>query len=284
MDNNKQIILVIGLAAIAVALLLYIAFSPSEEEIIQESPYVQQIEEEAKRDDALIDSLNQVVDGLNVRIDSVRAQMDSTSKSNQVLLTTLTRLTNEMNEYQRLTTTLKGDLEMAQAARDSLRDSLFEQTNRLQRVTEALEKAHADLQVTKEDLKVTQEDLKVTQEDLKTTQEDLEDAKEIISSVLVYIGTEDNLKEQGYLHTWRRIRKNYKIINFPGVDNTDVVKVAIGETITVQGRLAAVCDDHGKLSKDKEYAISEDKEAQTLTISFSDPLLAGQRVLIVLKN
>ena len=215
MDNNKQIILVIGLAAIAVALLLYIAFSPSEEEIIQESPYVQQIEEEAKRDDALIDSLNQVVDGLNVRIDSVRAQMDSTSKSNQVLLTTLTRLTNEMNEYQRLTTSLKGDLEMAQAARDSLRDSLFEQTNRLQRVTEALEKAHEDLQATKEDLKVTQEDLKVTQEDLKTTQEDLEDAKEIISSVLVYVGTEDNLKEQGYLHTWRRIRKNYKIINFP---------------------------------------------------------------------
>ena len=284
MDNNKQIILVIGLAAIAVALLLYIAFSPSEEEIIQESPYVQQIEEEAKRDDALIDSLNQVVDGLNVRIDSVRAQMDSTSKSNTVLLTTLTRLTNEMNEYQRLTTTLKGDLEMAQAARDSLRDSLFEQTSRLQRVTEALEKAHEDLQATKEDLKVTQEDLKVTQEDLKTTQEDLEDAKEIISSVLVYVGTEDNLKEQGYLHTWRRIRKNYKIINFPGVDNTDVVKVAIGETITVQGRLAAVCDDHGKLSKDKEYAISEDKEAQTLTISFSDPLLVGQRVLIVLKN
>ena len=95
---------------------------------------------------------------------------------------------------------------------------------------------------------------------------------------------EDNLKEQGYLHTWRRIRKNYKIINFPGVDNTDVKKVAIGETITVQGRLAAVCDDHGKLSKDKEYAISEDKAAQTLTISFSDHLLAGQRVLIVLKN
>ena len=284
MDNNKQIILVIGLAAIAVALLLYIAFSPSEEEIIQESPYVQQIEEEAKRDDALIDSLNQVVDGLNVRIDSVRAQMDSTSKSNQVLLTTLTRLTNEMNEYQRLTTTLKGDLEMAQAARDSLRNSLFEQTNRLQRVTEALEKAHADLKVTKEDLKVTKEDLKVTKEDLKTTQEDLEDAKEIISSVLVYVGIEDNLKEQGYLHTWRRIRKNYKIINFPGVDNTDVKKVAIGETMTVQGRLAAVCDDHGKLSKDKEYAISEDKAAQTLTISFSDPLLAGQRVLIVLKN
>ena len=34
----------------------------------------------------------------------------------------------------------------------------------------------------------------------------------------------------------------------------------------------------------QEYAISEDKAAQTLTISFSDHLLAGQRVLIVLKN
>lgn len=284
MDNNKQIILVIGLAAIAVALLLYIAFSPSEEEIIQESPYVQQIEEEAKRDEAIIDSLNQVVEGLNVRIDSVRTQMDSTSTSNKVLLTTLNRLNNEIKEYRRLTTSLKGDIEIVQAARDSLRNSLFEQTNRLQRVTEALEKAYEDLKVTKEDLKVTKEDLKVTKEDLKVTQEDLKDAEEIISSVLVYVGVEDNLKEQGYLHTWRRIRKNYKIINFPDVDNTDVKKVAIGEAITVQGRLAAVCDDHGKLGKDKEYTLSEDKEAQTLTISFSDQLLVGQRVLIVLKN
>ena len=284
MQNNKQIILVIGIAAIAVALLLYIAFLPSEEEIIQESPYVMQMEEEAKRDDALIDSLNMVVEGLNVRIDSVRAQMDSTSTSNKVLLTTLHRLTNEMKEYRRLTTTLRGDLENVTASRDSLRNSLFEQTSRLQRVTEALEKAHKESQKLREDLQATQQDLQVTQENLEVTKEDLKDAKEIISSVLVYIGIEDNLKEQGYLHTWRRIRKNYKIINFPDVDNTDVVKVAIGETITVQGQLAAVCDDHGKLGKDKEYTLSEDKEAKTLTISFSDPLLIGQRILIVLKN
>lgn len=284
MNNNKQIILVIGIAAIALALLLYIAFLPSEEEIIKESPYVMQIEEEAKRDAALIDSLNMVVEGLNVRIDSVRAQMDSASTSNKVLLTTLHRVTNEMKEYRRLTVSLQGDLEQVAAARDSLRNSLFEQTNRLQRVTEALEKAHKESQKLREDLQATQQDLQVTQQDLKVTQEDLKDAEEIISSVLVYVGIEDNLKEQGYLHTWRRIRKNYKIINFPDVDNTDVKKVAIGEDITVQGELAAVCDDHGKLSKDKEYALSEDKAAQTVTISFSDPLLVGQRILIVLKN
>lgn len=284
MDNNKQIILVVAIAAIALALLLYIAFLPSEEEIIKESPYVMQIEEEAKRDEAIIDSLNMVVDNLNVRIDSVRTQMDSSRTSNKVLLTTLHRVTNEMKEYRRLTVSLSGDLEMVQATRDSLRNILFEQTNRLQRVTEALEKAHNESQQLRADLQVTQEDLKDTKEDLQVTKEDLQDAKEIISSVLVYIGTEDNLKEQGYLHTWRRIRKNYKIINFPDVDNTDIKRVAIGETITVQGRLAAVCDDHGKLGKDKEYALTEDKEAQTLSISFSDPLLVGQRILIVLKN
>lgn len=284
MNNNKQIILVIGIAAIALALLLYIAFLPSEEEIIKESPYVMQIEEEAKRDEAIIDSLNQVVNNLNVRIDSVRAQMDSTSTSNKVLLTTLHRVTNEMKEYRRLTVSLQGDMEMIQAARDSLRNILFEQTNRLQRVTEALEKAHKESQQLRADLQVTQEDLQVTKEDLQVTKEDLQDAQDIINSVLVYIGTEDNLKEQGYLHTWRRIRKNYKIINFPDVDNTDVKKVPIGETVTVQGELAAVCDDHGKLGKDKEYALTEDKEAQTLSISFSDPLLVGQRILIVLKN
>ncbi len=284
MNNNKQIILVIGIAAIALALLLYIAFLPSEEEIIKESPYVMQIEEEAKRDEAIIDSLNLVVNNLNVRIDSVRAQMDSTSTSNKVLLTTLHRVTNEMKEYRRLTVSLQGDMEMIQAARDSLRNILFEQTNRLQRVTEALEKAHKESQQLRADLQVTQEDLQVTKEDLQVTKEDLQDAQDIINSVLVYIGTEDNLKEQGYLHTWRRIRKNYKIVNFPDVDNTDVKKVPIGETVTVQGELAAVCDDHGKLGKDKEYALTEDKEAQTLSISFSDPLLIGQRVLIVLKN
>ena len=284
MNNNKQIILVIGIAAIALALLLYIAFLPSEEEIIKESPYVMQIEEEAKRDEALIDSLNQVVNHLNVRIDSVRTQMDSTSTSNKVLLTTLHRVTNEMKEYRRLSVSLTGDLEMVQAARDSLRNSLFEQTNRLQRVTEALEKAHKESRQLRADLQVTKEDLQDTKEDLQDTKENLQDAKEIISSVLVYIGTEDNLKEQGYLHTWRRIRKNYKIVNFPDVDNIDVKKVPIGETVTVQGKLAAVCDDHGKLGKDKEYALTEDKESQTLSISFSDPLLVGQRVLIVLKN
>ncbi len=284
MNNNKQIILVIGIAAIALALLLYIAFLPSEEEIIKESPYVMQIEEEAKRDEAIIDSLNLVVNNLNVRIDSVRAQMDSTSTSNKVLLTTLHRVTNEMKEYRRLTVSLQGDMEMIQAARDSLRNILFEQTNRLQRVTEALEKAHKESQQLRADLQVTQEDLQVTKEDLQVTKEDLQDAQDIINSVLVYIGTEDNLKEQGFLHTWRRIRKNYKIVNFPDVDNTDVKKVPIGETVTVQGELAAVCDDHGKLGKDKEYALTEDKEAQTLSISFSDPLLVGQRVLIVLKN
>ena len=284
MQNNKQIILVIGTAAIALALLLYIAFLPSEEEIIQESPYVMQMEEEAQRDAALIDSLDQVVVDLNARIDSVRTQMDSSSTSNKVLLTTLHRVTNEMQEYRRLTVSLQGDLEQVTVNRDSLRNSLFEQTNRLQRVTEALEKAHRESEKLRADLQVTQENLEVTQENLEVTQEDLKDAKEIISSVLVYVGTEDKLKEQGYLHTWRRIRKNYKIINFPDVDNTDVMKVEIGKALSVQGELAAVCDDHGKLGKDKEYQLSEDKEAQTLSISFSDALLVGQRVLIVLKN
>lgn len=284
MNNNKQIILVIGTAAIALALLLYIAFLPSEEEIIQESPYVMQMDEEAKRDDALIDSLNLVVNNLNVRIDSVRAQMDSSRTSNKILLTTLHRVNNELEEYRRLTLSLQGDLKIVQAARDSLRNNLFEQTSRLQRVTEALEKAHRESQKLREDLQATQQDLQITKEDLQVTKEDLEEAKEIISSVLVYVGTEDDLKQKGYLHTWRRIRKNYKIVNFPDIDNTDVVKVGIGETYTVSGNLAAVCDDHGKLGKGKEYELSEDKSAQTLSISFSDPLLIGQRVLIVLKN
>ena len=102
-------------------------------------------------------------------------------------------------------------------------------------------------------------------------------------SVFVYKGREKALIQQGYLETSRRIRKSYKIVDFPDiVGNTDIEKVGIGEPFTVKDTIAALCDYHGKLSKGKEYTLSKGKSGQTL-IFFRNSMI-GQRILVVLKD
>lgn len=281
MKNNKQIIAVIGGAAIVLGLLLYVALQPSEEQIVRENLYVQQLEADAERYAAQADSLNLVVESLNARIDTVRAQMDSARTDNKILLTTLRRVTNESREYQRLykeqralvdrlrdeITRVKAgaatQIERLKTSLDSLNSTLSEQAIRLTRMTNSLKKA---------------------EEENRALREKNRALRETLQSVLVYVGTEDGLKQQGYLDTSRRfVRKNYKMTNFPDIDNADIIKVGIGETFRVQGELAALCDRHGKLGKGKEYELGEGRDGQ-FHITFSDSALAGQRILAVLKN
>lgn len=281
MKNNKQIIAVIGGAAIVLGLLLYIALQPSEEQIVRENLYVQQLEADAERYAAQADSLNLVVESLNARIDTVRAQMDSARTDNKILLTTLRRVTNESREYQRLykeqralvdrlrdeITRVKAgaatQIDQLKTSLDSLNSTLSEQAIRLTRMTNSLKKA---------------------EEENRALREKNRALRETLQSVLVYVGTEDGLKQQGYLDTSRRfVRKNYKMTNFPDIDNADIIKVGIGETFRVQGELAALCDRHGKLGKGREYELGEGQDGQ-FHITFSDSALAGQRILAVLKN
>jgi len=275
-ENNRRIILVIGGAAVVLATLLYIAFLPESEEVVKENPYVKQLEGEVELYAAQVDSMNAVVDNLNTRIDVVRAQMDSSRASNKILLATLGRVTNQMKEYKRLYTeqrslndklrseisqvTTERDLATTQVTElktsvDSLNTELYEQTIRLTRIESSLEEALQETEV----------------------------LRETVNSVLVYIGTEDALKQQGYLNTSRFIRKSYKITGFPDINSNGVIKVGVGETFTLQGELAALCDRHGKLGKGKEYELSQGQSGQTL-VSFSDPMLAGQRILAILKK
>ena len=276
MENNRRIILVIGGAAVVLAALLYIAFLPESEEVVKENPYVKQLESEVELYAAQVDSMNGVVDNLNTRIDLVRTQMDSARASNKVLLATLHRVTNQMKEYQRLYkeqrslndklrseithVTSERDLATTQVTElktsvDSLNTELYEQTIRLTRMESSLEEALQETEV----------------------------LRETVNSVLVYIGTEDALKQQGYLNTSRFIRKSYKITSFPDINSNDVIKVGVGETFTLQGELDELCDRHGKLGKGKEYELSKGQSGQTL-VSFSDPMLAGQRILAILKK
>lgn len=244
----------------------------------QKDPLVAQLEQEVEMYTAQIDSMNIVVDDLNSRIDVIRTQMDSARASNQVLLASLHRVTNQMKEYQRLYSEqralndkLRSEISQVRTERDlartearvlksavdSLNNELYEQTIRLTRLESSLEQALAE------------------SKDLRRT----------ATSVLVYVGTENELKQKGYLDTWRPalFSKNYKSTSFPDVNtNPNVRRISPGETFTLQGKLVALCDRHGKLGKGKEYEISQGPQGQTL-ITFTEAMLTGQRLLAVIE-
>jgi hypothetical protein len=276
--DNKKIILIVGAVAVVLAIILIIALMPREPEV---DPYVVQLESEVSMFTGQIDSLNVVVDGLNGRLDTVRSQMDSSRASNRRLLSSLHNVTNELREYkslykeqQELNKKLVSELTQVRVEKDrattevkelkvefdKINTALYEKTTRLVRLEASLEDA---------------------MDQAKTM-------KETATSVLVFVGTEDQLKEAGYLKAGRSFfRKNYKLIGFPDVADTKkktgVLKISMGETLALSGELDVLADRHGKLNKGDEYEVSKGPAGQTL-VTFIDATLEGQRILAVLKK
>ncbi|HAA77823.1 TPA: hypothetical protein DCE37_22175 [Candidatus Latescibacteria bacterium] len=274
--ENKNVLIAVGAGAIILAVIFIIALMPTEPKV---DPYVVQLESEVATYTSQIDSMNNVVDGLNGRINTLRTQMDSARASNKVLLASLRKVTNEMKEYrrlygeqkrsnERLITELKQAREEKEAVVtevktlkgevDSLNNALYSKTVRLVRLESNLEEAI---------------------EEKKTLEE-------TATSVLVITGTEDDLKEKGFLKTWRAaiFSKNYRLISFPDVlESNQIKRISLGETLALAGELQAICDRHGKLEKGKEYEVSDGPGGQSL-ITFIDNTLEGQRILAVLKN
>ena len=274
--ENKNVLIGVGAGAIILAIVFVIALMPNEPEV---DPYVVQLESEVATYTSQIDSMNNVVDGLNGRINTLRTQMDSSRASNQVLLSSLRKVTNEMKEYRRLYSEQKKaneiliselkqarednesaaiDVQGLKTEVDSLNNALYTKTVRLVRLESGLEEAL----------------------------EEKKALEETATSVLVVTGTADDLKTKGYLKTWRAaiFSKNYRVIDFPDVLDSNLIKrISLGETLALMGELEAICDRHGKMEKGKEYEVSKGPGGQSL-ITFIDDTLRGQRVLAVLKD
>ncbi len=274
--ENKNVLIAVGAGAIILAVVFVIALMPTEPEV---DPYVVQLESEVATYTSQIDSMNNVVDGLNGRINTLRTQMDSARASNKVLIASLRKVTNEMKEYRRLygeqkraNEKLITELKQVRADNeattvevkglrtevDSLNNALYTKTVRLVRLESSLEEA--------------MEEKKALEETAK--------------SVLVITGLEDELKESGYLKTWRAaiFSKNYRVVDFPDVLESNTIKrISLGETLVLAGELQAICDRHGKLEKGKEYEVSKGPSGQSL-ITFIDDTLQGQRILAVFKD
>ena len=268
----------VGIGAVILAIVFVIALLPDEPVV---DPYVVELESEVATYTAQIDSMDNVVIGMNDRINTLRTQMDSARTSNKVLLSSLRKVTNEMKEYRRLygeqkraNERLVNELKQVRAEReqsteevrtlkyevDSLNTALYSKTVRLVRLESSLEQALEEKRL----------------------------LSETATSVLVIQGTEDDLKQSGYLKTSRSFfRKKFRVESFPDVlegDRRDeVMRISLGETLALNGELEALCDRHGKLEKGKEYEVSKGPPGQSL-ITFIDDTLQGQRILAVVKD
>ena len=277
--DNRRIILIVGAAAVVLAVILIIAFMPREPEV---DPYVVQLEGEVAMYTSQADSLLSVVDGLDSRLNTVRAEMDTARSANRKLLTSLRKVNGELRQFQRLyreqqemNTKLVAELKTARDEKeqateqviqlktsvDSLNTELYAKTTRLVRLESSLEEALSQAR----------------------------SMKEAVTSVLVYVGTEEELKTGGYLKAGRSmfLRKSFKSVGFPDVtdeqNRNQVMRVAIGETLVIQGKLDALADRHGELKKGDEFEESQGPPGQTL-VTFIDSMMAGQRILAVVKR
>ena len=282
--ENRNIIIGVGIAAVVLAVILF-ALVPQTPKV---DPYVVQMEQEIAMYTGQVDSLNNVVDGLNQRIDGVRTQLDSAQASNKTLIMALQRVTGELKEYQKLYSeqrelnrklsteiqNVRAEKDLAVADKekalaqvanmkkemDSLNDQLYTKTVRIGRL----------------------------ESNLETAMQQVEQMKETLSSVLLYIGTEEDLKQAGYLKAWRPalFSKDYRIISFPEITNGQLPKgvhrVALNTAFSLQGELEALADRHGKLDKGKEFELQQSKGA--FVITFKEPTLRGQSILAVLKK
>ena len=242
----------------------------------QRREYNQKIEEAAAR----IDSLHFEVGGSQTQLVALQAKLDSLDKFEMLLQEKNQQLRKEVKKYrsmaekrrrmnvelQEAISLLEGEKEADAAqidrlivASDSLTAALREQRDLTWKLSEELEDANRKIE---------------------RTEAELDQAK---NTVRVVVGTEDRLKEEGFLETGRRFfRKGYKLVQKPG-DENQVKFLSIGERLTLNPdqKLKELIGRSGKLKKEKDYMVEVSDGVTQVTIV--NDILKGEAVLVVVE-
>ena len=243
---------------------------------------------------AQIDSLKVMITkldtNLNARIDTVidtvRTRGNSVAKSIATLQDTLAAVIQKMKKFDSFhiesdsfhiehDRKLRGKIDTLGAKIEGIDDSVASEVVKLSKSVDSLNFAfHAHTKAS------TQMD-----SSLKGAVRDIREQRDIMLSVRVFVGTEEALKNSGYLTTSRFMllfRKNYKIKQFPDIKNGKAITVHIGRTFRVKGKLVALCGYQGKLRKGKDYIVIEGQEGQT-SVVLSRSMIPSTHILAVLK-
>lgn len=272
---KSRILVVVAVVAAAIAVLLYLSFQTGESDT-----QLAEIEQKLKAAQSQLDSLNSTVDELNSRIDDFRANMDSARSSNVRLVASLRSVSAELGEYRRIA---KKQREQNQALNAELR-KIKSERDRSMTKAESLERDVENLSTELYDQRVRLARIEARLHDEASGREV---ATEALSSVLVHIGTADDLVAAGYLKikSTSIFTSGYILIGYPEQivgAGSRVRSVNLGTSLPLPGELRAVADRHGKLKRGREYERETDEEGK-VSVTFTDSTLIGQRLLIVLK-
>lgn len=255
------------------------ACGPSEEELLLE-----QMTEDMMVANTTIDSLNYTIESSNLLIDEMRSRVDSLQHVDEKLIASMNRLNREVKkwrdlagEHKRMNEQLTAEMERMKREKQGDQRSIARLRSQADSINAALLDAHTSIR--------RQEDhLKRMELELGQSRDEIAQLRQAETSVRVYVATEDYLKDNGYLETGRRIfRKSYKFMKRLDPSDPRVQLVPIGEPLRVEGEVQVYIDRFGKLKKGDSYS-SRKAEGGALDVTFTDDLLGGSDVLVVLKN
>ena len=242
----------------------------------QRREYNQKIEEAAAR----IDSLHFEVGGSQTQLVTLQAKLDSLDKFEMLLQEKNQQLRKEVKKYRSMAEKRRRMNVELQEAISLLQGEKEADAAQIDRLIVASDSLTAALREQRDLTWKLSEELEDANRKIERTEAELDQAK---NTVRVVVGTEDRLKEEGFLETGRRFfRKGYKLVQKPG-DEYQVKFLSIGERLTLNPdqRLKDLIGRSGKLKKEKDYMVEVSDGVTQVTIV--NDILKGEAVLVVVE-
>ena len=267
--------------AAACALVASSACGPSEEEL-----QLVALTADLTVANTTIDSLNYTIESSNLLIDEMRARVDSLQQVDEKLIASMNRLNREVKQWRelageqkRMNEQLTAEIERMKRDKQGDQRAIASLRSQADSINTALLDAHTSIR--------RQEDhIKRMEIDLSQSRDEVAMLRQGQTSVRVYAATEDYLKENGYLEAdrifGRAFKKSFKLIKRLDPADPRVQLAPIGEPLHLEGKVDAYVDRFGELKKGNSYTTT--KAETGADVIFTDNLLGGSDVLVVLKN
>lgn len=262
-----------------VALLLCLGLTACGESELekQRREYNQKIEESAAR----IDSLQIEVGTSQAQLTTLQTQLDSLEKFEMVLQEKNQQLNKEVKKYRSLAEKRRRMNVELQEAITMLQEEKEADAAAIDRLIISSDSLTSALRDQRDLTWQLSQELEDATRKIEKTEAELDQAK---NAVRVVVGTEDRLKEEGFLETGRRFfRKGYKLVQKPG-DDYQVEYLAIGEALALgpDQRLKELIARTGKLKKKKDYTVEVSEEG-VAQVTIVNEILKGEAVLVVVE-
>jgi hypothetical protein len=243
----------------------------------QRQEYNQKIEEAAAR----IESLHFEVGGSQTQLVTLQAKLDSLDKFEMLLQEKNQQLRKEVKKYRSMAEKRRRMNVELQEAISLLQGEKEADAAQIDRLIVASDSLTAALREQRDLTWKLSEELEDANRKIERTEAELDQAK---NTVRVVVGTEDRLKEEGFLETGRRFfRKGYKLVQKPGHDDYKVKILTIGEPLPLNPgqKLKELIGRTGKLKKGQDYTLGVSGGATSITIV--NDILRGEAVLVVVE-